>query len=100
MGWETSNRRRDPANWNALRAYIAERDNHRCAEHMRDGTPCPDIGTECDHIIPLSQGGTDHPDNLRMMCKWHHARKSSREGVSARKAYTERKPPERHPGMK
>lgn len=97
--WDTSNRRRDPHNWNAIRAYIAERDNHRCQEFMRDGTPCTDIGTECDHIIPLSQGGSDNPDNLRMLCKWHHARKSSAEGNAARRHISEQKPRERHPGM-
>lgn len=95
--WENSNRRSQlPDNWNQLKAYIAERDNHRCQELMRDGTPCQDIGTECDHI---EHGNNHSPDNLRMLCKWHHARKSSAEGNAARKTYTERRPKESHPGF-
>lgn len=97
--WDTSKHRRDPAHWKALRALVAERDNHRCQEFMRDGTPCTDRGTECDHIINLASGGTDDLENLRMLCKWHHARKSSAEGNAARTALTERRPKEAHPGL-
>lgn len=99
-GWHTSTRRRDPSNWKAIKQLVAERDNHQCQDYMRDGTPCPDQGTECDHIIPLSQGGTDNLDNLRMLCKWHHARKTAREGVNARKTgVSEKRPRESHPGI-
>ncbi len=97
--WDTSNRRRDPANWNAIRQLVAERDNHRCQEYMRDNSPCPDIGTECDHIIPLSRGGTDNMDNLRMLCKWHHARKSSAEGNASKTGVSEQRPKQPHPGI-
>jgi 5-methylcytosine-specific restriction endonuclease McrA len=97
--WDTSNRRRDPANWNAIRMLVAERDGHRCQEYMRDNSPCPDIGTECDHIIPLSRGGTDNMDNLRMLCKWHHARKSSAEGNASKTGVSEQRPKPQHPGI-
>jgi len=97
--WDTSQRRQDSPQWKAIRSLVAERDNHRCQEFMRDGEPCTDKGTECDHIIPVSQGGTDSLENLRMLCTWHHARKSSREGQAARKNLTERRPTPRHPGL-
>lgn len=40
---------------------------------------------ECDHIIPRSQGGSHHPDNLRMLCKGPgtcqcHEQKTAQEG--------------------
>jgi 5-methylcytosine-specific restriction endonuclease McrA len=97
--WDSSRRRPDPRGWQALRALVFERDLNRCQEHMRDGTPCTDRGTEVDHIIPLSAGGTDDLENLRLLCTWHHARKSSREGAAARKPISERKPREAHPGF-
>jgi 5-methylcytosine-specific restriction protein A len=97
--WDTSTRRKDPAHWKALRALVAERDQHRCQEFMRDNTPCPDRGTECDHIINLASGGTDSLDNLRMLCKWHHGKKSSAEGHAGQKYVTEKRPKVKHPGL-
>lgn len=29
---------------------------------------------EVDHRVPREEGGTDHPDNLRSLCSWHHDR--------------------------
>ena len=45
---------------------------------------------ECDHIIPTTQHGTHHPDNLRMLCKGPgtcqcHERKSATEGGGYRR---------------
>jgi 5-methylcytosine-specific restriction enzyme A len=51
-----------------------------------------------DHVI----AGDDHsPSNLAGICEWHHARKSAREGVEARKALNEMlyRKPEVHPGI-
>jgi 5-methylcytosine-specific restriction endonuclease McrA len=34
---------------------------------------------ELDHIVPLSEGGTDHPSNLQVLCACCHAAKSHAE---------------------
>lgn len=36
-------------------------------------------GFEIDHIIPLSEGGTDDPSNMQLLTKEQHARKTVRE---------------------
>jgi 5-methylcytosine-specific restriction protein A len=95
--WETSNRRTQlPHNWTAITALIKERDSGQCTEFMRDGTRCPDRGTDVDHIEP---GNHHHLDNLRLLCKWHHNKKSSAEGNQNRQYLTERRPKEKHPGI-
>lgn len=98
--WEGSKRGESvPHNWKAIRQLVMERDNGQCQELMLDGTKCPDPGTECDHIINVASGGTHSLDNLRMLCAWHHGKKSSAEGRAARKYLTEQKPKEAHPGL-
>lgn len=37
---------------------------------------------ELDHIIPLSQGGSDDDDNIQGLCKFHHRIKSATEDSS------------------
>lgn len=34
---------------------------------------------EWDHIVPLADGGEDHPNNLQGLCVAHHAAKTARE---------------------
>ena len=51
---------------------------------VRGGYECVDCGrisqsNEIDHDIPLSKGGTDAPDNLRVRCIPCHAAKSADE---------------------
>jgi hypothetical protein len=36
---------------------------------------------------------------LQLLCRWHHNKKSSREGNEARPRLTERRPSEKHPGI-
>lgn len=44
------------------------------------------IATEVDHIIPLSQGGTDDDSNLMAIAGYPcHARKTARESAASRK---------------
>ena len=100
MAWNTSNRRaRLPKNWAAIRAAVLKRDGYRCCHVRTDtGLRCTEAATEVDHI----KAGDDHSEgNLQSLCVWHHARKSSREGASARlqrPAVSRKRPPERHPG--
>ena len=42
---------------------------------------CPRLATECDHIVPMSEGGAEYArDNCQGLCAHHHALKSAREG--------------------
>ncbi|WOI78727.1 HNH endonuclease signature motif containing protein [Pseudomonas aeruginosa] len=44
------------------------------------------VATEVDHIIPLSQGGTDDDSNLMAIAGYPcHARKTARESAASRK---------------
>src|SRR5699024_1979285 len=82
--WNNSNRRqRLPVDWERRRKRILKRDNWQCRHICDDGTRCPELATEVDHIRP----GDDHREpNLRALCEWHHRQKSSREGSEARRA--------------
>jgi len=66
-----------PRNWGRIRQAVLARDRQRCAI-------CGGYATEVDHIIPASQGGTDHPSNLQALCRRDHLAKSGREGWQAR----------------
>lgn len=63
---------------------------------------CTRVSTEDDHVIPLSQGGSDDLSNRRGACGPCHRRKSQREAAEgrARAADRRRHPVERHPGLK
>jgi len=52
--------------WRRLRAIVLARDGHRCRV-------CGQPAAEVDHIIRVIDGGTDHPSNLRSLCREHHA---------------------------
>jgi 5-methylcytosine-specific restriction enzyme A len=98
-GWAGSDRReRLPPDWRRIVARILARDNHQCQAPKLDGTLCLAPATQVDHIVP----GDDHRDeNLQALCRWHHGRKSSAEGNAARtRPPTNRRPTERHPGLR
>ncbi len=102
-GWQGSDRlQRLPPDWKQRRARVFRRDGHRCtALDPQSGQRCPEAATDCDHIRP----GDDHSDgNLRSLCAWHHQRKSSTEGGTARAAQWRRndkkfRRTEQHPGL-
>lgn len=53
--------------WQRIRAEVLARDGYRCA------LPAPHDGPlRVDHILPLSEGGTSAPANLRAICLDHH----------------------------
>lgn len=95
----TGERNHLPSNWKALRELTAERAGYQCQDFMRDGTRCPDRGTECDHIINIRSGGSHDLENLQWLCAWHHKRKTTQESLSARKHISMWRKPEKHPGL-
>lgn len=60
---------------------------------------CTTVATEDDHVIPLSQGGSDSLDNRRGACRQCHRIKSQREAAAGRRTKRGR-PTERHPGLR
>lgn len=62
------------------RPLALHRAGHRC-EFLTDGRRCGSRDRiSVDHITPVSQGGTHHLDNLRVLCKPHHLQKTAQEG--------------------
>ena len=101
-GWENSDRRqRLPADWPVIRRRILRRDGRRCTVRDAYGVRCSEPATDVDHVL----AGDDHRDaNLRSVCRWHHQRKSSREGAAARAVQWRRnnrrfRRSEAHPGL-
>ena len=97
-GWAGSRRRAElPPNWyTEIRPAILQRDGYQCRAVLADGRRCTERATDVDHI----GNRHDHrPANLQALCGWHHGRKSSSEGNRAQRRYSNRRPPERHPGL-
>lgn len=97
--------RTSTASWKKLRPQILKRDGGRC--HICGQVEAPRPGTALtadivDHKVPVSQGGTDDPDNLgsahEIPC---HRRKTASEAVAAKAKYraARRRPVEPHPGL-
>ncbi|GEB50434.1 HNH endonuclease [Streptomyces cacaoi] len=86
-GWGSSTRGEHlPSNWAALRD-AAWRRHHGLCQHVRydTGRPCLAPGDAVDHKVPVSQGGTSRPENLWVLCKYHHDKKTAREAAAARR---------------
>ncbi|KTR04354.1 hypothetical protein NS184_12130 [Curtobacterium luteum] len=97
-GWATSDRRsRLPADWRRRRAAVLAHARRWCQALDSLGGRCNEHATDCDHV----EHGDDHSlDNLHALCRWHHARKSSAEGASARRPKAAPTwAPEPHPGL-
>ena len=59
----------------ALRHEVFKRDGYRCTEC---GATNKEKMLHTDHIVPVSQGGTDEMDNLRTLCDDCNLSKSNR----------------------
>lgn len=70
--------------WRRLRDRIMRRDCYLCQSCKRAGRVT--VATECDHIRPVADGGTDAPENLQALCKRCHGIKTALEGVGAQHA--------------
>jgi len=57
-------------------------DQPLCVECLKIGRIT--AATERDHIIPLSQGGKDVPENTQALCKECHERKTLKEAKAGR----------------
>ena len=55
------------------RKAVLERDGHRCVACGASG-----VRFEVDHIVPLAAGGSNHPDNLRTLCRACHRQRGLR----------------------
>jgi 5-methylcytosine-specific restriction enzyme A len=85
MPWENDpeKRRRDTANYDSAeykrnRPIAMRRDRWRC--QIQAPGICIGAASQCDHIIPVTQGGGHKLDNLRAACGPCHARKTAGEG--------------------
>lgn len=60
-----------PADWDTLRELILVRDNYLCQE---EDANC-DGALHIHHILELTRGGSNDPDNLITLCEYHHSQK-------------------------
>lgn len=82
MAWSTSRRReRLPGDWKSRRKKVLLRDASACRWVYPNGGTCGKPATDVDHI---DRRGGDGLENLRALCREHHAWKSAREGAEAR----------------
>jgi 5-methylcytosine-specific restriction endonuclease McrA len=61
--WDRARRAKLPADWTAITQAVFERDGYAC-------TYCGDEPGDlhCDHVIPLSRGGSSQMSNLTTAC--------------------------------
>lgn len=88
-----------PRDWNRTRIRIARRDNNLCQLRYAGCKRFAPLGQggETDHIIPVSQGGSDEDANLQHACAHCHAIKTAREANRAKPKRRRTAP--RHPGL-
>jgi 5-methylcytosine-specific restriction endonuclease McrA len=92
MPWPTDreSKRRSDATYNngeyrRNKAIVRQRSGGRC-EWEENGQRCGSRDrVQCDHIVPVSKGGSHAVYNLRDLCKPHHDRKTAQEGGGYRK---------------
>ncbi|WNY15135.1 HNH endonuclease [Rhodococcus phage MacGully] len=66
---QSDRRRRVPPLLEISKDFIRKRDFHVCRE-------CGEPAHQVDHIIEVADGGTNAPDNLQLLCDYHHAQKT------------------------
>lgn len=70
------------------RPLAMKRDRWHC--QIRYPGTCIGAASECDHIIPVTQGGGSGLDNLRAACSPCHKRKTGSEGGGWRRTRAQR----------
>ena len=58
--------------WRKMRQYVYERDRGRCCYC---GAPTELFDCHCHHVLELYEGGTNHPSNLKTLCRPCHKRR-------------------------
>ena len=93
-----------PKNWLSLRNKIWYRDKglcRYCGIEVDDSYMDRDVAQyHCDHVIPLSQGGTYDIDNLVASCKGCNLKKSARTPQQAGMSFTTRNPEHKPESLK
>ena len=74
--------------WRRTRAMVLQRDGHQCVIR---GPHCEISAVEVDHVQPVSEGGSDDPDNCQSSCGSCHAAKTASEAAHGRNRW------KRHP---
>jgi 5-methylcytosine-specific restriction endonuclease McrA len=68
------------------KAIVRRRSGGRC-EWTDQGQRCSSRDrVQCDHLVPVSRGGTHDLTNLRDLCRQHHDQKTAQEGGGFRGA--------------
>ncbi len=67
-----------PENWGIIARTVYERDGWTCNNCGCGGGPKGDNELHADHQEPRSRGGSDHPNNLRVLCKECHEARHAR----------------------
>ena len=73
---KTAEKRMRGRGWMNLRESVLIRDRYQCRQC---GCVVLSKDAECDHIVPLADGGMDEMENLQTLCKKCHAEKSAAE---------------------
>jgi len=94
--WDSSRRPKDPPGWKETRGLVIQRAVGICQHE--DG--CTHKGSDVDHIVNLAAGGSHDLNNLRLLCTWHHKRKTNEEAAKARPPRpSEYRDKATHPGL-
>jgi 5-methylcytosine-specific restriction endonuclease McrA len=81
----------------AMKKQIAGRQRFMCAATVQgytcplNGLPFDEAGYEIDHIVPLSEGGSNDASNLQALCLMCHRVKSNRACVGIAKTSAPKK---------
>jgi len=73
-----------PYAWKKIRAKVLERDERKCRSCHRDLDDMPSWFFEVHHVVPRSEGGSDHPANLITLCYICHKKVTARAGSPER----------------
>lgn len=98
MTWTNGQSRTSTPAWARIRRQAIARDNNACRQCGISGD---DAHLECDHIVPVAEGGQDTLDNAVMLCTHCHAVKTRAESNRGRERRRQRglHPTEQHPGL-
>lgn len=87
-GWNTNRRDELPEDWVKRRKRVLREAGYACVWRMSDGSMCGEYANQVDH----RERGMNHEyENLQALCEWHHARKTSQEGLEAKRLEAERR---------